>query len=192
DGFPQLGTRPAMQQVVEQDRASGALAAQVPGGRQAQGLGLGKQAVQYRLVFAEVADAGARSAGQPVSGKVAGQDGQVAAERPVHQVAVQAHVVVITVQHQQGADRALGQPDLGGEPVGTGAEAAQPGADPGMRAVQPVEAAVVAALRWFRAGGGQGGKAGGQVVGLEVGHAVPNAGEREDPVYCAAPQPASP
>ena len=69
----QLGTFAAVQQVVQQDRPAGALSAEVPGRRQVEFGSLAQQALEHRLVFGEVADAGPLAFGQAMPRQVAGE-----------------------------------------------------------------------------------------------------------------------
>ncbi|MDT4845621.1 hypothetical protein FQZ97_796140 [compost metagenome] len=121
-----LGAGLAAQQVIDEDRPASTLPAQVPGLGQLQGRRLGEHALQHVLVLGEVADAGTRAAGQTMPRQVDRQHRKAQAKRPLDHMAIQAAVVVVAMQQQQGRPRRLRPPGLGGDAVTGDLEVAQP------------------------------------------------------------------
>jgi len=103
---------PLVEQMVHHHRAARALPKQMPGLRQFQRLGLGEQRLHHLLVHRKIIDAGPRAAGQAVARQVAGDHHKTLVQRPVHHVAVQAHVVVEAVKHKHRRHRLWGRPHL--------------------------------------------------------------------------------
>src|SRR5690606_35863979 len=92
--------------------AAGALAEEMPGRGKTPVLRMLDDAVQHLLVAQETIDAGPFPTGQTVPREIEGHDGQPVAQRPADHMAVQAHVVVVTVQNDQRAPRQARAPYL--------------------------------------------------------------------------------
>ena len=71
--------------------------------------------------------------------QVAGEHGKAHAQPPIHHVPVQAHVVVVTVQHQQRRHRLFGIPGLSHHLITVHLKAPQAPLDTAVvRQIQPV------------------------------------------------------
>ena len=111
----------------------------------------------------------ARAAGQTVSRQVAGEHGKIHAQRPVDHMPVQAHMIVIAMQQQQGALRLGRRPQLHGDLVAGCIEAAETVVQPGKARgqVETVEAAIRLQRRQIQVRCGQGSQQRAQVIGLK-------------------------
>ena len=70
--------------------------------------------IQDILITQETIDAGALATGQPMPGQIEGQYCQSPLQRPTDQMAIQAHMIIVPVQDNQGAVRLGRAPDLHG------------------------------------------------------------------------------
>ncbi|MCY1539916.1 hypothetical protein D9M68_755260 [compost metagenome] len=95
------------------------------------------------------------------------QHGKAQVERPFDHMAIQAAVVVIAMQQQQGRPRRLRAPDLGGNPVSADLEIAEQTAL-GRQLRETVETPVRLLMRQGRRRGGQGAQIGDQICRLKT------------------------
>ncbi|MNJ55635.1 hypothetical protein D3C77_511420 [compost metagenome] len=158
--------------MIEQDRAAGTLPEQVPRPWQIELARLLEQAVKHRLVFLELVDAGRRPAGQTVPRQVAGEHGEAHVQAPFDDMAVQPHVIVVAMHHQQAGVWLRRPPGLGHHVVV--AHAKTPEAAVNVTPLWQVEAVIGLVVPGFGAqlgGGVQLAKLRAQQVGLDsLGH----------------------
>jgi len=99
----QLCGQLTVQQTVDQNRTTGALSQHVPGRRQLPQQRLLQHPVEYFLVAQKAVDTGALATRQAVPGQIEGQHRVVLLQRPLDQMPIQPHMIVIAVQNQQRA-----------------------------------------------------------------------------------------
>ena len=131
-----------MQQVINHNRAAGALPTQMPRLRQAKRLRLDEQTLERFLILVEIANAGPFAAGQAMPRQITGNHHKTSAQPPFDHMPIQPHVIVKPVDHKQRRHwRTLGPPHLADQIVTTGAVTPQlPLHGRGvMREVQPVK-----------------------------------------------------
>ena len=71
-----------------------------------------EHAIKHFLIAQKAIDTGAFAAGQAVTGQIKGQHGKPLFQRPLDQMPIQPHVVIVPMQNKQGAARHRRFPDL--------------------------------------------------------------------------------
>ncbi|MNP59749.1 hypothetical protein D3C76_1547700 [compost metagenome] len=86
--------------MIDGNGATSALPAQVPRARQSKAARLLEQGIEHLLIECEISDAGALATGQAMARQVATDHCITLLQCPFDHVAVEAHVVVIAMQHK--------------------------------------------------------------------------------------------
>ncbi|MCY1182564.1 hypothetical protein D9M73_231300 [compost metagenome] len=104
-----------------------------------------------------------------MTGQVAGNHREPHAQCPLHQMAIEPHVVVVAVQHYQAGACIGRQPELGDQRIAGRLDAAQARLHAGNARgeVQPVERTIALGLAQVGGACGQGSQQRTQEIGLE-------------------------
>ncbi|MCY1562188.1 hypothetical protein D9M68_995460 [compost metagenome] len=105
-----------------------------------------------------------------MAGQVAGDHREAHPQCPIHQMAIEPHVVVVAVQHHQAGAGFGRQPELGDQGIAGCFDAAQASRNIRMARgeIQSVEGPIGLRLAQVRGACGQGSQQGAQQFGLEV------------------------
>ncbi|MNQ65889.1 hypothetical protein D3C85_803590 [compost metagenome] len=139
--------RSRIQHMIDHDRPTGALPAQVPRLRQIERLRFGKQPLQGVLILGEVLDTRPLATGQTVPRQVAGNHRKALIQRPLDHMPVEPGVIVETVEHEQRRLRLHRPPDLADQLVAINLKTPQPTADMARGKIQTVEPLIGLRLR---------------------------------------------